>query len=596
MTNKALMSVLRLKEAKEIVLHGVAASPGIAIGKAFVLTGEQVKVDPRIIGDDEVPVEIEKLMSAIERAKQDLQTDRTNAANKVGREKARIFEAHQMLLEDDMLINEAREIIHKKHLSADSAFYEVVQKYQDHLGQKVAETFRDRVADLRDVKRRVVRHIQGVRRDFLNQVQDSAIIVARDLTPTDTITLDRHKILGFATDMGGKTSHASLVARSYEVPAVVGLRDIFKQVKSGDRLILDGIAGAAIINPSASTLKKYRKRQIQQHEISKKLDTLRDLPSRTLDGKDIELAANIEFSDEIDSVVAHGARGIGLFRTEYLYMKTSLLPTEDEQLEVYREMAQRMRPYPVIIRTMDLGGDKSPQCINIPPEDNPFLGWRAIRISLEMQEVFLAQLRAILRASAFGNVKILLPMISGVGELKEALDIIDRAKEQLRKKNQDYSDATEVGMMIEVPSSAVLADVFAERVDFLSIGTNDLVQYVLAVDRGNERIAHLYQNLHPAVLRLLRDVIQKAHEKGVWVGMCGEMAADPLATILLIGMEIDELSVSPIAVPEIKRIIRAVDFQEAASVVRKVMEMSGAADIEHFMMRYMRRKFKDMVF
>lgn len=594
--SSTLMSVLKLKDAKEVVLHGVAASPGIAIGKAFVLTGEQVKVDPRIIRDDEVPVEIEKLMSAIERAKQDLQTDRTNAANKVGREKARIFEAHQMLLEDEMLINEAREIIHEKHLSADSAFYEVVQKYQDHFGQKVAETFRDRAADLRDVKRRVVRHIQGVRRDFLNQVQDSAIIVARDLTPTDTITLDRHKILGFATDMGGRTSHASLVARSYEVPAVVGLRDIFKRVKSGDRLVLDGTAGVAIINPSASTLKKYRKRQIKQHEISKKLDTLRDLPARTLDGKDIELAANIEFSDEIDSVVAHGARGIGLFRTEYLYMKTSMLPTEDEQLEVYREMAQRMRPYPVIIRTMDVGGDKAPQCINIPPEDNPFLGWRAIRISLEMQEVFLAQLRAILRASAFGNVKILLPMISGVGELKEALDIIDRAKEQLRKKNQDYSDATEVGIMIEVPSSAVLADIFAERVDFLSIGTNDLVQYVLAVDRGNERIAHLYQNLHPAVLRLLRDVIQKAHEKGVWVGMCGEMAADPLATSLLIGMEIDELSVSPIAVPEIKRIIRAVDFPEAASILRKVMEMSTAAEIEHYIMRYLRRKFKDMVF
>jgi phosphotransferase system enzyme I (PtsI) len=590
------MAAFKLKESKETVLTGVAASPGIAIGKAFVLTGEQVKVDLREISDAEVPAEVEKLMAAIERAKEDLRVDRSTAANKVGREKARIFDAHQMLLEDEMLINEAREIIHSKHLSADSAFYEVVQKYQDHFGNKVAETFRDRVADLRDVKRRVVRHIQGVRRDFLNQLEGSAIIVARDLTPSDTITLDRHKILGFATDLGGKTSHASLVARSYEVPAVVGLREIFKMVKSGDRLVLDGSAGVAIINPSASTLKKYRKRQIKQHEISKKLDTLRDLPARTLDGKDIELAANIEFSDEIDSVVAHGARGIGLFRTEYLYMKDSMLPTEDEQFEVYRAIAQRMRPYPVIIRTMDLGGDKSPQCINIPPEDNPFLGWRAIRISLEMQEVFLAQLRAALRAGAFGNVKLMLPMISGMGELNEALGLIDRAKEQLRKKNQDYAESTEVGVMIEVPSAAVLADVIAERVDFMSIGTNDLVQYILAVDRGNERIAHLYQNLHPAVLRLLREVISAAHQKGIWVGMCGEMAADPLATLLLIGMEIDELSVSPIAVPEIKRIIRAVDFPEAASITEKVMEMTSAAEIEHYMMRYLRRKFKDMVF
>jgi len=310
-SGKSLMSVLKSREPKEIVLAGVAASPGIAIGKAFVLTGEQVKVDPRKIRDDEVPVEIDKLMNAIARAKQDLQNDRTNAANKVGREKARIFEAHQMLLEDEVLINEARAMIHDQHLSADSAFYEVVQKYQDHFGQKVAETFRDRVADLRDVKRRVVRHIQGVRRDFLNQMEGSAIIIARDLTPTDTITIDRHKILGFATDMGGKTSHASLVARSYEVPAVVGLRDIVKQVSSGDRVILDGTTGVAIINPSTSTIKKYRKRQIKQHAISKKLGTLRDLPARTLDGKNIELAANIEFADEIDSVVAHGACGIG---------------------------------------------------------------------------------------------------------------------------------------------------------------------------------------------------------------------------------------------------------------------------------------------
>jgi phosphotransferase system enzyme I (PtsI) len=591
-----VITIGKAKDAKEITLEGVGASPGIAIGKAFVIVGEQVKVDPRQINDDSVPAEIEKLMSAIERAKNDLRLDRSTAATKVGREKARIFDAHQMFLEDEMLIGEAKELIRARHLSADSAFYEVVQKYQNHLGQTVAETFRDRVADLRDIKRRVVRHIQGVRRDFLSQLEGSAIIVARDLTPSDTINLDRHKILGFATDMGGKTSHSSLVARSYEVPAVVGLREIFKMVKTGDRLVLDGSAGVAIVHPSVSTLKKYRKRQIKQHEISKKLDTLRDLPARTADGKNIELAANIEFADETDSVMAHGARGIGLFRTEYLYMKSSLLPTEDEQFETYRDITQRMRPYPVIFRTMDLGGDKSPACINIPPEDNPFLGWRAIRISLEMKEVFLSQVRAILRASDFGNAKILLPMISGIGELKEALDLIDRAKDQLKRKNVRYAESAEVGVMIEVPSAAIIADLIAERVDFLSIGTNDLVQYVLAVDRGNERIAHLYKNLHPAVLRLLRDVVRAAHQKGVWVGMCGEMAADPLATLLLIGLEFDELSVSPIIVPEIKRIIRAVNFQEANSITRKMMEFSTAEDIEQFMMRYMRRKFKDMVF
>ena len=590
------MLAMKAKDTKEAILTGVSASPGIAIGKVFVLAGEQVKVDPRKISDAEVAQETDKLLEAIARAKADLRSDRSTAANKVGREKARIFDAHQMLLEDEMLIAEAKELIRAKHLSADSAFYEVVQKYQDHFSGTAGEMFRDRVADLRDIKRRVVRHIQGVRRDFLNQMEGSTIVVARDLTPSDTITIDRHKVLGFATDLGGRTSHASLVARSYQVPAVVGLREIYKMVKSGDRLVLDGSAGVAIVNPSAATLRQYRRRQIKQHKISRKLDTLRDLPARTLDGKDIELAANIEFADEIDAVVAHGARGIGLYRTEYLYLRQRELPTEDQQLEEYKGISQRMRPYPVIIRTMDVGGDKAPECIQIPPEDNPFLGWRAIRISLEMQDVFLAQLRAILRASAFGNVKILLPMISGIGELDEALKLVERAKQQLRERRQDFSETTEVGVMIEVPSAAVLADAIAERVDFLSVGTNDLVQYVLAVDRGNERIAHLYQNLHPAVLRLLHSVVQAAHRKGVWVGMCGEMAADPLATLILVGMEFDELSVSSIAVPEIKRIIRAVSYQEAAPITRKMLDLSSVSEIEKFMLRYMRRKFKDMVF
>jgi phosphotransferase system enzyme I (PtsI) len=468
-----------------------------------------------------------------------------------------------------------------------------LSQYAERLRSQ-GEIFGSRAADLQDVKQRVVKHIQGYRRAFLNQVKEAVVVVSHELTPSEALTLDRHKIMGFATDLGGKTSHAAILARAYEVPAVIGLREITSAIKNDDRVILDGHTGKVLVNPDKATLASYRAKRNQWIESIKKLGHLRDLPARTTDSRDIELAANLEYADEVDSVLTHGARGIGLLRTEYLYLARPDLPAEEEQYLEYRRIAEAVKPRPVIVRTMDLGGDKSPQSIRIPAEANPFLGWRAIRICLERPEIFIAQIKAILRANVLGNLRILLPMISAIDELEEALGLIEKAKQELRAQGEAFAPDTEVGVMIEVPSAALLADAIAERVDFLSIGTNDLVQYLLAVDRCNERIAHLFENLHPAVLRTIKNVIEAGHSRGVWVGMCGEMAADRLATILLVGMEIDELSVSPIDVPEIKKIIRSTSFREAQKLVRQVLEFSTAKEIKDFMRSYMRRRFKDI--
>jgi len=470
-----------------------------------------------------------------------------------------------------------------------------MQKYQNTLDESSLEFFQSRISDLKDVKKRVIRHIQGDRTDHLRKLEGSAIIVARDLTPSDTVMLEKRKVLGFATDLGGRTSHVSIMARSMEVPAVVGLRRLSKLVNEGDRIIIDGIVGKVLVRPDAKTVRYYRRQQEKYYNLERKLEEIRDLPAVTIDGKEIELSANLEFPDEVDSVKSYGAKGVGLYRTDYIYLARKDLPTEDEHLEEYLKIVKRVSPAPVIFRTMDLGGDKQPKSIVIPPEENPFLGWRAIRISLERKDIFNIQLRAILRASTFGNVKILLPMISGLDEVHESKLAIERAKSELKKEKIAFDENVDIGVMIEVPSAALLADKIAQEVDFLSIGTNDLVQYLLAVDRGNERINYLYKHLHPGVLRILKQTITAGHQQGVWVGMCGEMASDPLATLILLGMDLDEFSVTSSAVPEIKKIIRASDYREAVKIVKKVLQFEKASEVERFMTKFMRRKFKDLI-
>ncbi|MFQ5675426.1 MAG: phosphoenolpyruvate--protein phosphotransferase [bacterium] len=580
----------------EYLLRGVPASPGIAISKVFKLSGESIKVDSTTIDSANVDSEVEKFVSAIEKSKSELKTLQNRVANRIGQENAKIFDVHQLLLEDSVLIEETITSIKAENKSAELAFYEIMQKYQDTLDNSSEQYFQSRSSDLRDVKKRVIKHIRGDRTNHLNKLSGSAVVVARELTPSDTVMLDRRKVLGFATDLGGRTSHAAIMARSMDVPAIVGLRRVYNLVNQDDRIIIDGIEGKVLIKPDEQTIKYYRRLQEKYYDTERKLEQVRELKCVTLDGKEIELSANLEFSDEIDSVKFHGARGVGLYRTDYIYLARNELPTEEEQFEEYSKFVKKISPDPVIVRTMDLGGDKLPKSIVIPPQENPFLGWRAIRISLERKDIFNTQLRAILRASAFGNAKILFPMISGLDELRECRNLLEKAKAELKKEKIAFDENIEVGVIIEVPSAAVIADKIAREVDFLSIGTNDLVQYLLAVDRGNERIAYLYQHLHPAILRMLKHIITAGHQEGAWVGMCGEMAGDPLSTLILLGLDLDEFSVSPRSVSEVKKIIRSVEYREAVRVANKVLEFEKASEVERFMIKIMRQKFKDLTF
>ena len=576
------------------LLKGIPISPGIAISKVFVLQGEAVKIEPTVIDESQIEGEIDKFKQAVAKAKLELRTLQTRVAHRIGEENAKIFDVHQLLLEDSLIIEETISSIKREFKSADHAFYDTMEKFQRTLDDSSIDFFQSRIPDLKDIKKRVIKHIQGDRTDYLNKLEGSAVIVAIDLTPSDTVKLDRHKVRGFATDLGGRTTHVAIMARSMEVPAVVGLRRIARIVNEGDRIIIDGSKGHVLINPDEKTIQHYRKLREKYYDIETRLAGIRDLPCITLDGKEIELSANLEFSDEVESAKTHGARGIGLYRTDYIYLAGSALPTEDEQYHEYKKIVEKMTPEPVIVRTMDVGGDKQPKSFTIPPEENPFLGWRAIRISIERPDIFEVQLRAMLRASQHGNLKILLPMISGLEEIIECKAALERAKSELRKKKIPFDENVELGVMIEVPSAALLADKIAREVDFLSIGTNDLVQYLLAVDRGNERIAYLYKHLHPAVLRAIKQIIAAGHQEGVWVGMCGEMASDPLATLILLGLDLDEFSVTPTSVPEIKKIIRSVDYREAVRVANKALEFSKASEVERFMTKVMRQKFKDI--
>ncbi|MBC7186302.1 MAG: phosphoenolpyruvate--protein phosphotransferase [Calditrichaeota bacterium] len=580
---------------QEQTLQGIAASPGIAIGKAFVLGGDVVHIFPRDLSEEEVPAEIERFKRAVEQARQELERIRHEVGRDLGEESAKVFEAHQLMLEDEVVIDETIRRIRSERKNADLIFYEVMRAMQTSLASGGDDYLRARAADVRDVKRRVIRHIQGQRPDHLAPLAEPAIVVASDLSPSDTVSLDKAKVLGFATDLGGRTSHAAILARSLELPSVVGLRRISALVQTGDMMILDGLRGTVVIHPSPAVIEEYRRRQAEFAQLQQRLERLRELPARTLDGKDVELAANIEFPEEIDSVVAHGAQGVGLFRTEYLFLSGKGLPTEEEQYRAYRMVVEGVAPNPVVIRTFDLGGDKIPEEGNGQPEANPFLGRRAIRICLEHGELFKTQLRAILRASAHGQARLLLPMISSLDELLQAKRVIAEVKKELDEQGLDYDRDLELGIMIEVPSAALTADQLAAEVDFLSIGTNDLIQYTLAVDRGNQRVAHLFEAYHPAVLRLIKHVVEAGHERGIWVGMCGEMASDPLATMLLVGLDLDELSVSPVDLPRVKEIVRAISYEEARKVAEEVLRLRSAAEIKAYLRGVMQNKLPDLL-
>ena len=581
----------------EIKLKGIAASPGIAIGKILIMGHDHLKVSRQKISQEEIEREIDKFYQAIEKAKFELESLVNKSRKAIGEEGAKIFKVHQTMLEDPMVLEETEKNIRKEQKSADRAFKDSIEKFESALEEMKTEYFRTRTADLQDLKRRIIGHIQESSPSTINQLTEPAIVFAKELTPSDTVALDADKVLGFAMDFGGRTSHATIVARSMKVPAVVGLHTAHSYIQEGDLVILDGNIGTFIVNPNSKTRSKYQKRLRVYEEFIRRLDEARDLPARTKDGKDIELSSNIEFPMEVENVLSTGGKGIGLYRTEYLYLADTELPSEEEQFIEYKKILEKLKGQPVIIRTFDLGGDKPPKSIKLPAERNPFLGLRGARLYSDLGEnLFRTQLRAILRASVHGNPLIMFPMITCVHEMRFCQNVLDKVREELSQEGHSFAEHIPVGAMIEVPAAALIADLIARECDFLSIGTNDLVQYTTAVDRGNENISYLYQTFNPAVVRFIREIIQKGHEQGKWVGMCGEMASDPLATMMLIGMGLDEFSVSPVSLLLIKEIIRRVDVNECENLVEKVFSYNTTAEIEDYLRTVYQKKFKNLVY
>jgi phosphotransferase system enzyme I (PtsI) len=567
---------------KEIFLKGIPASPGITIGKAFLFGKEQYTIPRRTIKEEQIPAEIRRFKDALTQTKNEIVEIKKRISEEMGIEHGQIFSAHLLVIDDSMLIEEVMMRLKREKLSIEYIFQDVLRKYIKVFSEMDDEYLRERISDVNDVGRRILKNIIGAKEDILSNLKEEVVVVAYDLSPSDTATMHKRNVMAFATDIGGRTSHTAIMAKSLEIPAVVGMEILTKAVESGDEIIVDGTRGMVVVNPSPKTLKKYEIDRERFIVFEKHLLETKNLPCVTLDGKKVELAANIEVPEDVQSVIAHGASGIGLYRTEYLYMNRKEIPTEEVQCKAYSNVAKKMKPGSVIIRTLDIGGDKFLSQLEVPQQMNPFLGWRAIRFCLARPDIFKAQLRAILRASVYGKLKMMYPMISGLEELRQANAILEEVKKDLRKEGSPFDEEMEIGAMIEVPSAALISDILAKEVDFFSIGTNDLIQYSLAVDRVNEKIAYLYEPAHPAVLRLIRTVIENGHNAGIWVGMCGEMAGDISMTLVLLGLGLDEFSTSPIAIPEIKRIIRSVTVRQAKEIANEAIMLPTGKEISIF--------------
>lgn len=563
------------------MIKGIAASPGIEIGKAHVIKPQEVVINTASITREAVDEEIKKLEEAICASKLQLEQIKQKTEKELSRDKAEIFNAHLMILEDPVFLDEIKSKIKTELITADNATAQVVKKYIKTFEDMKNAYMKERSVDIKDVGSRIIKNVLGITSDSFS-FTERVIIIARDLTPSDTAQMDKDKVLAFATDMGGRTSHTAIMARSLEIPAVVGLKNITDKVKDGDIVVIDGNDGIVYINPDDSILQKYKKLQQDYLEYRNKLKELKELPAETSDKlRKVEISANIGTPKDVKGAIENGAEGVGLYRTEFLYMDRETLPTEEEQFNAYREVIEKMAPRPIIIRTLDIGGDKKLTYLDMPEELNPFLGWRAIRMCLDRPSILKTQLRAILRASAYGNAKIMYPMVSGTEEVRRANAILNEAKQELKAEGIPFDENLEVGIMVEIPSAAIAADILAKEVDFFSIGTNDLIQYTLAVDRMNEHISYLYEPLHPAVLRLIKNVIDASHKAGKWTGMCGEMAGDTSATAILLGMGLDEFSMSASSIPQVKKIIRSLTYNEAKQIAEKALSMNEADEIRN---------------
>ena len=560
---------------------GTGASPGIALGKALVVEHSELVIERKSIEDFEA--EIAKLEEAVKISTEELTKVKEKAFNELGEHEAEIFEAHLLVLADPELIDSAKAKIRDEKVNADYALNEIKEMFVGMFEAMDNEYMRERAADIKDVTNRVLRHILGVKVVDLAGLDEEVVLIAHDLTPSDTATMNKKMVLGFLTDIGGRTSHTAIMARTLEIAAVVGLTDITSKVKDGDFIVFNGETGEVIINPDEETKAKYAKLKEDFEEYKKSLQLLKGKASVTLDGRHIELAGNIGSPNDVEGLIKNDAEGVGLYRTEFLYMdKEDAFPSEEEQFEAYKAVLEGMNGKPIVIRTLDIGGDKELPYFDMEPEMNPFLGYRAIRLCLDRTDIFKTQLRALYRASVHGKLRIMFPMISSLEELLAAKEVIKEVLAELDEQGIAYSKDVEVGMMIEIPSSAIITDILAKHVDFFSIGTNDLIQYTCAVDRMNQKISHLYNQFNPAVLRLIKMTIDNAHKEGKWVGMCGESAGDQRMIPILLGFGLDEFSMSPISILPARKFITSVKYEDMKKFADEVLTMGTAKEIKEY--------------